>query len=122
MSVPSGRFTVTDLRSGLCLGDRVEKADRFLPRLKGLLGRAGLAEGEGLLLEDCASVHTCFMRFSIDLCFLGAGDEVVRVVEALGPWRAASAVGARRVLELPAGAVRRADLRQGDVQEVSACV
>ena len=116
---------MTDLRNGRCLGDQVERADRFLPRLKGLLGRTGLGEGEGLLLADCASVHTCFMCFPIDLCFLGAesgaGQEVLRTVEALVPWRAASAVGARTVLELPAGVLRKADVREGDRLEVSSC-
>ena len=116
---------VTDLRSGSCLGDRVERAERFLPRLKGLLGHDRLGEGEGLLLEDCAAVHTWFMRFPIDLCFLGAGNgtgrEVVKVLEALGPWRAASAFGARAVLELPAGVLRKGDVREGDRLEVLPC-
>ena len=112
---------VTDARNGRCLGDRVETADRFLPRLKGLLGRSGLAGGEGLLLEDCAAVHTCFMRFPIDLCFLNAGREVVRTVEALGPWRAVSAVGASSVLELPAGTLGKGDVREGDRLELAPC-
>ena len=112
---------VTDARNGRCLGDRVETADRFLPRLKGLLGRSGLAGGEGLLLEDCAAVHTCFMRFPIDLCFLGVGGEVLKTVEALGPWKAASGVGARATLELPAGTLRRTGVLEGDRLEIQPC-
>ena len=112
---------VVDIRNRSCLGDRVERADGFLPRLKGLLGRQGLAEGEGLILEDCASVHTCFMRFPIDLCFLGAGYEVLKTLENLGPWRMASSLGARAVLELPAGRVRDCEVRQGDRLEVVPC-
>ncbi len=112
---------MVDVRNQRCLGDRVERADRFLPRLQGLLGRQGLGEGEGLILEDCASVHTWFMRFPIDLCFLGAGHEVLRTLENLGPWRMASALGARAVLELPAGRIRDCEIREGDRLEVLAC-
>jgi uncharacterized membrane protein (UPF0127 family) len=40
-------------------------------RRQGLLGRAGLAEGEALVLAPCSAVHTAFMRFRLDLIFLG---------------------------------------------------
>lgn len=44
-------------------------ADTFWPRLKGLLGTAALSEGEGLLLRPCNCVHTCGMRYAIDVFF-----------------------------------------------------
>lgn len=105
------------LKGGALLGSRIEVADSFLKRLKGLLGREGLREGEGLILEGCASVHTCFMRFPLDLCFLDAGWRVLKVVGSLPPWRAASAVGAERVLEMGPGALDR--VREGDVLEAA---
>ena len=74
-----------------------------------------------MLLEACASVHTCFMRFPIDLCFLDGGWRVLRVVEALPPWRSASALGASRVLELPAGSLAASGVREGDVLEARPC-
>ncbi len=117
----SARFSVTDLRTGLCLGERVGMADSFLGRLRGLLGRDGLAEGEGLILEGCAAVHTAFMRFPLDLCFLDRDSRVVRVVGSLPPWRAARAEGASHVVELPAGTAARADVRPGDLLEVRRC-
>ena len=101
------------------LGDRIEVAGSFLSRLKGLLGRAGLSKGEGLLLDPCASVHTCFMRFPIDLCFLDGEWRVLKAVQGLTPWRWASALGAARVLELPAGTLARAGVREGEVLVVS---
>jgi len=63
-------------------------------------------------------VHTCFMRFPIDLCFLDEAGRVLNLVEALPPWRAASAFGASSVLELPAGTLRRSEVLQGDVLEM----
>lgn len=71
-----------------------------LARLRGLLGRR---EPRPLLLVPAAAVHTCGMRFAIDVVFLDARLVVVKVVPALPPWRFAAARGARAVLELPAG-------------------
>ncbi|MDQ3609912.1 MAG: DUF192 domain-containing protein [Actinomycetota bacterium] len=77
-------------------------------RLRGLLGRRGLRAGEGLLLRPCASVHTCFLPFALDVVLLDEDDRVVHVVEHLRPWRLAGRRGTRSVLELAAGeAVRR---------------
>jgi hypothetical protein len=68
-------------------------------RLRGLLGRAP----QPILLAPARSVHTCFMRFPIDVVFLDEELRVVKVVRALAPWRFAGARGATAVLELPAG-------------------
>jgi hypothetical protein len=76
-------------------------------RLRGLLGR----DPSPILLAPARSVHTCFMRFPIDVVFLDEALRVVKVVRALGPWRFAGARGARAVLELPAGGAD--DLRAG---------
>ena len=90
-----------------------ELADSFLPRLRGLLGRRGIATGEGLLLAPAPSVHTWFMRFAIDAVFLDADLRVLEVRPHLRPWRLAGARGARQVLELRAGGAAVADVRPG---------
>lgn len=69
-------------------------------RLRGLLGRA---PPRPLLLAPARSVHTCAMRFPIDVVFLDAELRVLRIVRALRPWRFAAERHARAVLELPAG-------------------
>jgi uncharacterized membrane protein (UPF0127 family) len=89
-------------------------ADNPLTRLRGLLGRASLPQGEGLLIRPAPSIHTLFMRFPIDAVFLDAELRVLGVDEALAPWRAAGRRGARAVLELPAGAAARAGVREGE--------
>jgi uncharacterized membrane protein (UPF0127 family) len=76
-------------------------------RLKGLLGRRELSQGEGLLLRPSGAVHTCFMRFAIDIAFLDDELVVVDVVHRLRPWRLAARRGARAVLELAAGECER---------------
>src|ERR687885_2668248 len=89
-------------------------ADRPIGRLRGLLGRAGLAPGEGLLLRPAPSIHTWFMRFPIDAVFLDADLCVLDVRVAVRPWRVAARRGAPAVLELSAGEAVRHGLRPGD--------
>jgi uncharacterized membrane protein (UPF0127 family) len=88
-------------------------AETMFARLRGLLGRNGLSSGEGMLLRPAASVHTAFMRFSIDVVFLDREDRVVKVAADLRPWRVVACRGARTVLELPAGEADRRGLRPG---------
>ena len=82
--------------------------------MRGLLGRSDLGESEGLLLQPAGAVHTWFMHFAIDVVFLDRELHVLEVAEAVQPWRMVSAKGAKRVLELPAGAAARQGLRAGD--------
>jgi uncharacterized protein len=89
-------------------------------RMRGLLGRRGLAQGEGLLLQPAGSIHTFFMRFPIDVVFLDRDGRVLRVAESVRPWRTAAARGARAVLELRAGESGRRHVAVGDVLEVGA--
>jgi len=84
-------------------------------RMRGLLGRSGLAPGEGLLLQPAASIHTLFMRFPIDAVFLDGDRRVLRVASGLQPWRTAAAKRARAVLELAAGEAARVGVAPGDV-------
>ncbi len=68
---------------------------------------------EGLCLLPCRAVHTCFMRFPIDVVFLARDGTVLRRVERLAPWRAACEPRAYATLELPAGAAAIAGLTAG---------
>ncbi|MFQ6111685.1 MAG: DUF192 domain-containing protein [Nitrospinota bacterium] len=88
------------------LADMVLQAGTFFERLRGLLGRSGLATGEALLLDPCRAVHTAGMRFPIDILFLDRSGRVVGVAQRVPPNRVLVAAGrTRRVLELPAGVI-----------------
>jgi uncharacterized membrane protein (UPF0127 family) len=99
--------------NGTVVCDRCVVARNPLSRMRGLLGRAGLEGGEGILLDPARSIHTAFMRFPIDAVFLDADRRVLSVARDLRPWRAAGKRGARAVLELPAGEAKRVGLRVG---------
>jgi hypothetical protein len=78
-------------------------AETTLSRLRGLLGRSGLSSGEGILLRPASSIHTAFMRFTIDVVYLDWTDRVMKVSAEVRPWRMSFCRGARSVLELRAG-------------------
>ena len=108
---------IVNLTSGgaLCVG---ELADNPILRMRGLLGRAGLPAGEGMLITPAPSIHTAFMRFPIDVLFLDRELRVIKIVEQLGPWRVASKASARAVLELRAGESARCGVKVGDLLEL----
>src|SRR3954468_5343368 len=99
---------------GSVVCERVTLADSPVTRMRGLLGRDGLEQGEGLLLRPASSIHTFFMRFPIDAVFLDRSLGVAGAHGAVEPWRPASQRGAKAVLELPAGESSRRGLSVGD--------
>jgi hypothetical protein len=97
------------------LARAAEHAARYWDRLVGLLGRDGLADGTGLVLDPCNSVHMWFMRFPIDVVFASDDDRVVAVVPGLRPWAMTRPYfGARVAIELPAGVIARSGTVPGD--------
>lgn len=94
--------------------ERCVVAETALTRLRGLLGRSRLRAEEGLLIRPTSAIHTCFMRFPIDVVFLDRQLVVVGVVTHLRPWRFAARRGAKAVLELAAGEAGRRGIRDGE--------
>jgi uncharacterized membrane protein (UPF0127 family) len=80
----------------------VVTASTALQKMKGLLGRSSL-EG-AMYFPGVPSVHTFFMRMTIDVAFLDAGN-VVQYVLTMKPWRVSGKHnGVRHVLEAEVGA------------------
>ena len=94
VSKTTGKIVVAQLRI----------ADGFGSRLAGLQFRRPLPAAAGLLLVPCNSVHTCFVRFPVDVVFLDNRGCVLAVRHNLHPWRLA--FGPRKthaVVEMIAG-------------------
>ena len=88
------------------LSQKVQVADSFFTRLKGLMGKKHLEEGEGLLLLHCPAIHCFFMKITIYAVYLSE-DMTVLATETLTPWKIGRHVKhARHVLELAAGTGR----------------
>ena len=104
-------------RTGAVVGAEVERATSHWERMRGLLGRDGLAPGGGMRFDGTNSIHMAFMRFPIDVLYLDRDWHVVKLVHALPPWRFSAARRAKITVELPAGTLNALDIRAGDVIE-----
>jgi len=108
-------MTVRNAETGAVIARRVEIAATAADRAIGLLGRSRLERGEGLLIAPCRGVHTCFMRFPIDVLELDADGLIVDCAPALRPWRIRlPRWRSVSVLELPAGTIAFTGTRVGD--------
>lgn len=94
--------------------NKVEIADSFFSRMKGLLQRDGFTESDGILITPCNYVHTIGMRFSIDLVFLNKQNRVVGLKRNMKKNRFAGIMQAKHTLELPAGKLESLAIGMGD--------
>jgi hypothetical protein len=116
---PLGLF---NRRTGQPIATRLIAAFDSSSRRQGLLGRAGLAGGEALILAPCSSVHTAFMRFPLDLLFLNRAGTVLKVARDVQPWRVRLAWRAFAVVELAAGGLVASGSQVGDTVELRTIV
>ena len=79
----------------------------FYSRLMGLMFKKNLPAGSGIILKPCTQIHTCFMRFNIDVLFLDKDLQVLHIIENMKPWRISPLfLKARYTVELTAGTLR----------------
>jgi hypothetical protein len=103
------------------LANRVITAASFWARLKGLLGTKSLPSGEALLIKPCNGIHTIGMRYAIDVLFISASWQVLKVVPEVAPMRGAVCFAAAMVLELPAGTVAEFGVSVGHQLTIMEC-
>jgi uncharacterized protein len=108
------RVTVLKVGAAEPMAERVDVADRFWLRARGLLGRRRLEGGEGLLIRPCRAVHTFGMGYPIDVAFLDEEGTIVATYIRLAPNRRTGRhSGASYALELPAGTLERTATEKG---------
>jgi len=97
------------------LADALDVADTPEARSTGLLDRASLEPGEGLLLWPCQAIHTVGLRFAIDAAFVDTQGIVLQIYHNLPPGKLTAPV--RNVaccLEVPAGILAATGTQIGD--------
>lgn len=100
---------------GTVLGDRVRVAESFWTRLRGLLGRPPLTDGEGLWIVPSRGVHMYGMKHPLDVALLDEERRVVETYPELAPWsRTRVHSDARTALEVAPGTLERTGTRPGD--------
>jgi len=83
----NGRHQLINGETGEVIVAKLEVADTFWRRFRGLQFRPPLAPDEGLLLTPCRSIHTHWMRFAIDVALLNREGLVLAVIASVRPWR-----------------------------------
>lgn len=95
-----------NLTTGDVVLEHIEIAETFWQRFWGLQFRSELSTDTGLMLSPCSSLHTCFMRFPIDVIMLGRDDAVIGLRRDVLPWRVVLCEpGTCKVIETRVGAV-----------------
>lgn len=95
-------------------------ADTLVARGVGLLNRNSLSENEALWILRCNSIHTFFMKFSIDCVFVDKDLVVKKIKTNVQPWRLVPPIiGARSVFELASGVSEKLHIEVGDQLHVS---
>ena len=102
------------------LVENLVEAKSLRQRLQGLLGRTELKPNEGLWITSCNSIHTFFMKFSIDAIFVDKNFRVCSLYHSLPPWRITKMVcGANSVIELAAGTAKEKMIQVGETLHVA---
>ena len=118
-SVPATVCLVAERPQRVVASDAIV-ARSFAARIRGLLGRRTLPDGEAMIFPQCRSIHTVGMRFAIDAVFVDQAWRVVALRENLRPGRLVFPVwGASSVIELAQGTIGRAELKIGDQLRVN---
>jgi uncharacterized membrane protein (UPF0127 family) len=108
---------LVDRMTGKILARKVEPAETFWRRFRGLMFRQSFCEGEAIIFELKSrrqSIHTFFLMFSIDVIFLDSNFFVVEICQRFKPWRIhRSKVKASYMIELPAGIISRTNVKIG---------
>ena len=100
------------------LAGKAELAENIGARMKGLLGRRSLGQGEALVIRPCASIHTFGMRFTIDAVFFDKDNKAIAALHDLKPFRISGLYPkAKGVVEVPAGTLLGSQLAVGDELE-----
>ena len=100
----SRTWQLVDAQTGRTVVESLELADGYWSRLIGWQLRRRPEPGHGLLLVPCSSVHTCLLRFALDLVMLDRAGRVLAVRRGVRPWRAVLPTRhTHAILELPSG-------------------
>lgn len=97
------------------LADKVIICNTFFSRLKGLLGKKELNEGEALILTKTNNVHSFFMQFAIDLIFLNKQKVVIQTIINFLPNKVSPKIKeSYYVVELSANFLLKTQINCGD--------
>jgi uncharacterized membrane protein (UPF0127 family) len=120
LQTPGAGFRLVNTRTKASVADDLFTAFDAASRKRGLLRHHSLPLGSALIIAPTSAIHTWFMKFSLDVLFVGRDGRVLKARANLTPWRISMRVGAFAVVEMTAGALAVSDTRVGDRLVVAA--
>ncbi len=96
---------------------KCQQTSNIFERMRGLIGRPEPIANESLWITRCNSIHTFFMRYTIDVIFINTKGVVLKVSAHVAPWRLRMCFSAKSVLELRAGDAEKLGLTVGSYVE-----
>ena len=115
----SHAMKIVDAKTKNILFTQATWASTAWQRVKGLLGKRNLPDGQALLFRNAPCIHTFFMRFAIDIVFLDSRGNVIRLAPSVPPGRIICCWKARCTVETAAGACERKAIHEGHTLEFS---
>lgn len=111
---PELSYQLRNERTGHVVASELQTAFDSASRRTGLLQHDTMPDGTALIIAPCNAIHTIRMRFAIDVAFVAKDGRIVKLRDAVPPWRMSAALGAFAVIELAAGTFARRDVKVGD--------
>ncbi|MDD5748350.1 MAG: DUF192 domain-containing protein [Actinomycetota bacterium] len=106
---------VENISNGEIIARKTRIATKTKERMRGLIGRESLAGGEAMLFPGCSQIHTFFMRFPIDVIFVGKDGLILKSYRELAPWRVTTiSTQSAFALEMPPGTLQSSRTNEGD--------
>lgn len=100
--------------SGKIICHKMIVVNKIFDRMIGLMFSSKMPGCDGFLIAPCNSIHTFFMRYSLDVLFLDKNFYVIKAIYNLSPWRVTWVYfKSYQVLEMKAGTMIR-DIKIGE--------
>lgn len=100
------QYRIINKNTGKVLAEKAMLANSTFKRVKGLMFSDRMEGFDALIISPCNSIHTFFMKYSIDVIFLNNKLEIVKVKRNISPWRVTPIYfRATQVIEFEAGIV-----------------
>ena len=80
-------FKIVVKSNGKTMAQKAVLAESFFQRLKGLMFSERMEGFDALVIKSCNSIHTFFMKYSIDVVFLNKELKIIKIKRGIQPWR-----------------------------------
>ena len=75
------------------LAEQILFSHSFFKRIRGLLGYKEIKSNQVMWIKPCASIHTFFMKFPIDVIFVDENLYVKNICKNVAPWTILNSLG-----------------------------